>query len=383
MKVVNVCLNGPYTEGFTYQENLLPKYQAALGNDVAIVAPTTSWDAEGSLVCMGEMDYVNQDGIRIVRIENDQSRDVGYKFKTYGKLAPLLNELEPEILFVHGCQFRDASTIARYLKRRPDVRLYVDNHCDYSNSARGFMSKHVLHGVVWRHYARRLLPYAQKFFGVLRARVDFLFENYGLPRDKCELLVMGADDDQVLRATSPDNVRQVRARLGVSQDGFLLVTGGKIDKYKKETLCLLDAMRKLPEGVKLIVFGPVAPELAEEFEKKASHPSIVHIPWADYEESYDYIAAADLAVFPGRHSVYWEQAVGEGVPVLVKEWPGAKHVDCGGNALFLQSCSSDEIFCKIMALLDNPDDYRTMKHVARNCAGEFQYSRIARQSLGE
>ena len=68
MKVVNVCLNGPYTEGFTYQENLLPKYQAALGNDVAIVAPTTSWDAEGSLVCMGEMDYVNQDGIRIVRI---------------------------------------------------------------------------------------------------------------------------------------------------------------------------------------------------------------------------------------------------------------------------------------------------------------------------
>ena len=113
MKVVNVCLNGPYTEGFTYQENLLPKYQAALGNDVAIVAPTTSWDAEGSLVCMGEMDYVNQDGIRIVRIENDQSRDVGYKFKTYGKLAPLLNELEPEILFVHGCQFRDASTIAR------------------------------------------------------------------------------------------------------------------------------------------------------------------------------------------------------------------------------------------------------------------------------
>ena len=82
MKVVNVCLNGPYTEGFTYQENLLPKYQAALGNDVAIVAPTTSWDAEGSLVCMGEMDYVNQDGIRIVRIENDPSRDVGYKFKT-------------------------------------------------------------------------------------------------------------------------------------------------------------------------------------------------------------------------------------------------------------------------------------------------------------
>ncbi|EQI14792.1 UNVERIFIED_ORG: glycosyl transferases group 1 family protein [Clostridioides difficile F501] len=382
MKIVNVCLNGTYTEGFTYQENLLPKYQAALGNDVTIVAPTTSWNTEGFFVNVGEMDYVNQDGIRIVRIENDQSRDVGYKFKTYGKLAPLLDELEPEILFVHGCQFRDASTIARYLKRHPDVHLFVDSHCDYANSARSFVSKHVLHRVVWKHYARQLLPYAQKFFGVLPARVDFLVENYGLPRDKCKLLVMGADDDQVFRATSPGNTRQVRERLGVSQDDFLLVTGGKIDKNKKETLCLLDAMRKLPGGVKLVVFGPVAPELAEEFEKRASHPSIAHIAWADCEESYDYIAAADLAVFPGTHSVYWEQAVGEGIPVMVKEWPGANHVDRGGNALFLQSCSPDEISCKIMALLDNPDDYRTMKHVARDCAGEFRYSWIARQSLG-
>ena len=38
-------------------------------------------------------------------------------------------------------------------------------------------------------------PYVNKFYGVLPARVDFLINEYKLPKNKVELLVMGADDD--------------------------------------------------------------------------------------------------------------------------------------------------------------------------------------------
>ena len=36
------------------------------------------------------------------------------------------------------------------------------------------------------------------------------------------------------------------------------------------------------------------------------------------KDSYDYFEASDLVVFPGCHSVMWEQVTGQGKPMLVK-----------------------------------------------------------------
>ena len=101
-------------------------------------------------------------------------------------------------------------------------------------------------------------------------------------------------------------------------------------------------------------------------------------------DSYKYFAASDLVVFPGRHSVYWEQVTGLGVPMLCKEWDGTKHVDLGGNVRFLRHDSTKEIQREIERLLDNPGEYGKMKEVARREGMKvFSYRRIARQSLEE
>ena len=213
--------------------------------------------------------------------------------------------------------------------------------------------------------AKKIEPYTEKFYGVMPSRVDFLKEMYGISKDKVELLVMGADDEKVVAALNPKVRNTVRNKYGIGKSEFLIVTGGKIDAAKMQTLLLMEAVNRI-DGIKLIVFGSVADELIENVEQLCSN-RVQYIGWVDSSMTDRYFAAADLVVFPGRHSVFWEQVVGLGIPMLVKDWPGTHHVDMGGNVRFLENDSVEEIEEAINNIVLK-DNYQTMFDAAkRNC----------------
>jgi len=265
----------------------------------------------------------------------------------------------------------------------PGVRVYVDNHGDFSNSATNWFSRNILHKIIWRHCAHKIEPYAKKFYGVLPVRVDFLRNVYKLPHDKCELLVMGADDSEVEAADKPEIRKEIRSQYGLKDDDFVIMTGGKIDAFKTQTLLLMEAVQKIDrEDVKLIVFGSVTQELKEKVNALADGKKVQYIGWVQAKDSYKYFAAADLMVFPGRHSVFWEQVVAQGRPMLCKEWPGTTHVNVNGNVRFLTQDSTEEIRTEIEKLLD-PQEYQKMYDLAQKARSEFLYSDIARRSIEE
>ena len=381
-KVTHICLANFYCEGYTYQENMLSRFHRKLGFDVDVIASRVSFDGDGkpSLLSHTE-EYTNKYGVHVRRLDYAKPEKVFRILRRYVGLDKILEDSSPDIIFVHGCQFLDASVVTDYADRHPDVALYVDNHADYSNSATNWLSKHVLHRVVWRHCARVLEPHARMFWGVLPARVDFLVENYGLPREKCSLLVMGADDDEVARASRPEVRAAVRSRFGFSGSDFVVVTGGKIDLAKTQTLLLMDAVLSMGDDVKLLVFGPVVPELRGEFESRLREGKVVHVPWADSSEAYDYFSAADVVCFPGRHSVYWEQTAGMGKPLVVKRWPGTEHVDACGNVLFLESDRVEEIRCRLTEARSGLED-GALGEKARRATRGFMYSDISRRAIG-
>ena len=110
---------------------------------------------------------------------------------------------------------------------------------------------------------------------------------------------------------------------------------------------------------------------------------VQYIGWIRSEESYRYFAASDLVVFPGRHSVFWEQVAAQGIPMLVKDWPGTHHIDLGGNVYFLKEDSAEEIQEEIEALIEHPQTYQKMKSVAVEKGMQaFSYSHIARAAIG-
>src|SRR5699024_1260183 len=237
----------------------------------------------------------------------------------------LVNE-KPNILFIHGVQFLDMQEVVKYLKGNPETKVYVDNHADFSNSATNRISKNVLHKIIWKKMAEMIEPYTTKFYGVLPARVDFLKKIYKIPSNKVDLLVMGADDEKVEEAATEESRMIVRKKFNIRKDDFLIVTGGKIDKAKRQVLNLMNVVAKLNDSkVKLIVYGSVIPEMQEQVNRLAQNESIEYIGWINNDESYQLFSAADLVVFPGRHSVYWEQVVAMGTPMVVKYWDGTTH----------------------------------------------------------
>ena len=383
MRITHLCLGCFFPDGYSYQENMLPKYHKKLGHDVSVVASLQTFDKNGNVSYMEKAsEYRNEYDIPVQRLDYKAPLKVYRKLKRFIGTYEAIEKTNPDILFIHGCQFMDMDVIVKYLKKHPNVTVYVDNHADFSNSAKNWASFTFLHKILWKHCAHIINPYTKKFYGVLPARVDFLINVYGLPADKVELLVMGADDEKVEAALKPEVKKEIREKYGITGDDFLIITGGKIDNFKKQILYLMEAVNKLQnEKVKLIVFGSVIPELKEKVESLVS-PYTQYIGWVQSDQTDKYYAASDLVVFPGRHSVFWEQVAGLGKPMLCKAWDGTKHVDLGGNVIFLEKDSAEEIYEIIKRLTENRSEYEKMLTVAKEKGMEtFSYKEIAKRSI--
>lgn len=383
MKIIHLMLACFYIDNYSYQENYLPKYHKLQGNDVEIIASLFTFDENGNGTWLPEAKkYINEYDIPVTRLDFKKSK-IARVLRQYDGLEKELQRTEPDLIFIHGVQFADITIVAEYCKNHPGVRVYVDNHSDFSNSAKNWVSKNIQHEILWRHFAQKINPYVKKFYGVLPARVDFLANEYKLPREKIELLVMGADDECVDKAANPEIRKTIREKYGISEDDFVIMTGGKIDAFKTQTLLLMEAVHQLENpNVKLLVFGSVTPELKDKVTALADGKRVQYIGWVQSKDSYDYFAAADLVVFPGRHSVFWEQVVAQGKPMIVKYWDGTTHVDVCGNVEFLYEDSTEEIKEKIEKIIE-PANYSAMKENARKASEHFMYSKIAQRSIAE
>ncbi len=383
MKIVHIMLCGIVTDGWNYQDNLLTKYHAKNGHEVTMITSRWVWNNKGQFEIYDRSEYINEDNVKVIRLPIKFDKPFRSKFKRYKGLYESIESENPDILFVHGVSFLDVDVVVKYLEKNENVKVYVDNHSDFSNSATNWLSKNILHKILWRHTAHIIEPYTTKFYGVLPARVDFLKNVYKLPPEKCELLVMGADDEKVEEARESAVREEIRSRYGIKEDDFFIITGGKIDPWKTQTLLLMEAVAKIDDPrVKLIVFGSVTPDLKEKVETLCVADKVQYIGWVESQKSYKYFAAADLVAFPGRHSVFWEQVAGLGIPMLCKYWEGTTHVDLGGNVEFLQEDSADEIYRKIVDIATTPGKYEKMKAVAEGKNMEvFSYENIARRCI--
>lgn len=382
MTILHICTI--FTDGLTYQENLLTKYMVRSGNQVYVIAPPIVYDQNGQLVeTSAPASYSNEDGVHVIRLKFCTPHKLWSRLRKMRDFSCELERINPDIIFLHNPQTVDATIICNYISRNPKVRLYVDSHTDFSNSATNWLSKKILHGIIWKHYAQKLQKYAVKFYGVLPARVNFLKDVYGISDKKAELLVMGGDDDLIAHASIKENIDKVRAKYHVDESDFLIVTGGKIDLAKRQTLLLLQAISEIKlDTIKLLVFGSIDPIMKDEVNKYIDNKRIIYAGWQDAISSYELFGAAQMVVFPGRHSVYWEQVVSQGIPMMCKLWNGTTHVDIGGNVIFLEEDSSELIKRKLLEVYNDEKKYNLMKEKALSeKRSQFMYSEISRKSI--
>lgn len=389
MKILHCCLAAFYIDDFGYQENILPKMHLRQGHDVKIIASTETYVERNKLGYIAPGTYMTREGIPITRIPYQSwlPHVIMKKLRLYRKLIKGIKDFSPDIIFLHDCQFISIVSVAQYLKANVNTKLYVDSHTDFINSGRGWVSKNILHRVVYRFCAKLIENRAEKFFGTLPIRSDFLHEVYGINPEKIALLPFGADDS-LFNWNDRTMIRnRLRTELKISEDTFVIITGGKIDN-RKNIHYLLEAFKDVCDEsnnrhIKLIVFGKPVEDLKETIEKASLHRDIIYIEWLPSEEIHKYFFAADLGIFPGTHSVLWEEAVGMGLPCVFQKWRGITHISLNGNCQFLDDGRNvNEIINIIKVILDDPESYIKMLEIAqREGPKRFSYSQIAIQAI--
>ena len=382
-KIVHLCLGNFFIDGYSYQENILPKYHVKLGFEVTVIASMVSFDEHGKFCLLSNCgEYFDSNGFKIVRLP--YKRGLAYKlnklFRYYEGTYECLEREKPDIIFIHNTTFGDAKEVVKYIKRHKNVKVYADSHVDWINSGHNFLSRQILHKIIWRHYTKLLLPYCKKVYGVLPIRCEYLNKVYKVPAEKIEYLPIGVDDDSIPTKETRMTVRaEIRKNLKINDTDFVIATGGKIDRFK-HTLELMRVINKLKEArLHLLIFGTILPELENEFNGLLSD-NIHYVGWCNATQVTKYLLASDLACFPGTHSTLWEQSIGLSIPCIFRKWHGMEHVNVNGNCIYLEHSDEDEIKDAIMRILDK-DFYKRLLLNAQNASKKFLYSDIAKQSI--
>lgn len=387
MKILHCCLAAFYIDNYSYQENILPKFHKKQGHDVRILASTETYNSNVELSYIEPSSYSTSDDISITRIGYIKwlPKTVARKLRIYKGVKQYLDTFMPDVIFMHDCQFLSILTFSNYAKKNK-VTIYIDSHTDFVNSGKSWVSKYILHKIIYKFCAKKIESYTARFYGTLPLRNEFLKNVYGLEPSKIELLPFGADDSLFNWNEKQEIRTELRKKLNIADDTLVFITGGKIDRRKNIHLLLkvwneLKDNNNLP-NTKLILFGKPNEEMKSEVEQLIKGQDIIYIDWLASKEIHKYFFASDLALFPGTHSVLWEEAVGLGLPCVFKKWEGIQHVHLGGNCMFIEEVNSSSIKDVLLKITEDKSTFEEMKEKAELLGPKtFIYSEIARRSI--
>lgn len=332
MKILMVCEF--YDDALEYQENLLAKYYATGGHDVTIITSTIRsiqdyyHDRDRG---KGPRSVEQTAHARLIRLPFRYN--FLHRIKVFESISEIIKDEKPDLLYFHDI-IPNILEGVQYVRDRPECAMIMDYHADITNSGANWLSRRVLHGVIRKAILDRARPYLQKIFPIVPAGIEFLKDYYDVSDTEMELLPLGTDQDYASRILTGDARETIRAQLGIGKDALVVFTGGKLTPSKR-TEDLLAAVNSLYDhSIHVIVVGAADGTLSEYsamIDRMSSGNHNIHmVGWQDRAGVYDYMSAADLAVFPASQSVMWQQSLGMGLPLIVSEQSrgtrGVQHV---------------------------------------------------------
>lgn len=382
-KIVHVQLTG-FGEGLGYQENMLLKYHKKLGYEVTMITSCKAFFSGGhKYVEPGENHLGN--GVKIIRLCYVPfiPKKVSSRLSWVRGLTKALENEKPDVIFVHGISSVSLCSIVRLVSFNAAIKVYVDNHADFYNSAQNWISK-LVHKTLWRYMAKKLEKIADSFFTITAGCKKFMEKYYAIPPEKIELLQLGGDPEFIDKARGQEIRTKVREQLGFKDSDLVLITGGKLDG-KKEVISLMKIVKELShKNLKLIVFGSVHESIAEEFYSiNDITKNICYVGWLNLSQTYEYFLASDLAVFPGTQSALWNHAIFCGLPAIFRRWEGMTDFTISGKyrpCILVENC--EQLKKEIEELLWDQGKLKKLKDEAKKVSKWFSYEFIARRAIG-
>jgi glycosyltransferase involved in cell wall biosynthesis len=383
VKIIHIAQR--YHEGFGYHENLLPRYQAALGHEVVLIASERRRRTlpGGQTVEPAAGEYM--DGpVRIVRLPVRGEFKV--RFVLFKGLENVLEGERPDYIYHHGVAYLSLLTAARYRRTHPSVFLAADNHADYANSARHIAWRLAYYRAFWTGLIGRYAGDIDLVFGVTPERCVFAEKEFGVPAAMIRFLPMGADVEAAEAPGAGPRGEDAAAWLARGRDGqrrrhdapLRLVTGGKW-RAGRGLEALVEAVRGHGAGIELGIFGSLCDKATRRLAAGAGS-NMSFLGWQDRAGTMALLGNADLAVWPGQHTTIIEDAVAAGTPLIIRLYGSTSHI-IRGNGTYLHSGDAGEIGRALTEAAGGRDAVEAMRERAAAMRDLLSYREVAAESL--
>lgn len=305
-----------------YQVNLLAKYLAVEGYEVYIVT--------------SELDKIPDALTDFFGKENIEERDRVYEGKydvkiirvpiyTYisgrsiytPKLWKVLDEINPDILYVHGCDTFIGVCILwnvqKYIKKY-NCKVISDNHMVDMASGNKFreLFRKFYRLFVTPRIIRNRIP-------ILRMATDnYIEKNFAIPLEQAPLIQFGSDTK--LFHTNQKRKMEFRKKKNISSDALVFCYAGKLDESKGGKF-LADAIKEkfnLSREVIFLIAGNTSGQYGRQVKAllKKSENRIIRLPTQKYEGLSKIYQVSDVAIFPRACSLSFYDVQACGLPVI-------------------------------------------------------------------
>lgn len=358
-RIVHICLCGPYSDGFAYQENELVAHHVAMGHEVTVLATTETYGPDRNLVYIAPGETRTQDGALLVRLPYRQwapSAVMG-KLRMHADVSRWLEKLLPDIVLFHGLCSWELVAAARYKRLHPLTRLYADCHEDFNNSARTWSSKWLLHFAYYRSVLKYALPWIDKVLCVTVESLSFARDFYGVDSEMLELYPLGGDvlDDELYYVKRT----VTRQQLGLDDSHIALVQSGKLDATKQLSKALR-ALASVPDSrLRYFIAGQMTPDVQAEAQPLIdADPRVSYMGWMKPDSLRDLLCAADVYVQPFGQTATTQMSLCCRCAMIIQDLPSHRALYCDNGYLTSEKKGLGEAFHYILAHADRLDAMR-------------------------
>lgn len=381
MRIVHLCLSCFYIDDFNYQENVVPRFHKRAGHEVHIIASTEIYDEARRLTYRAPGAYLSSDGIPVERFAYVKwlPLSLAKKLRIHSGIYHRLATLRPDVILFHGLCGFELLTAVRYKRDHPEVRLFADSHEDSNNSARTWISKHVLHGLYYKAIARHAVRWIEKVFCVSLETIEFVHSTYRIPRGKLEYLPLGGE---VWPEAEYQRIRsEVRAQHGFRDNEIIIVQGGKMGRRKRLIESLQIFRKMAPAKCRLVLMGSIDEDIRPEAEALLKDAdSICFLGWKSGTEVAHLLCAADIYLQPGSQSALLQNAICARCAIIAADVPSHKPFQRDNGWLINSSEELELIFRQIEA---GAADIPSMQAASGTLAAELlDYARISERIVG-
>lgn len=319
MKVVHVCLSCFYIDGFSYQENEIVRQHINEGHDVTVLASTETYK-DNQLTYVEPSTYTGAEGSKVIRLGYRKflPHNIMKKLRIHHSVYQTLESEAPDVVMFHGLCGWELLNVSKYCSNNPSTIFYVDSHEDFNNSARGFISKYVLHKLYYKQIVKACLSKIPKILCISLDTIEFVANFYAVPRNKLEFFPLGGEVFDDLEYNTRRN--SCRKRLGIGDDTILLLQSGKFSKRKKLVESLKAFNQLDSTNIRFVLAGIVDDEIDLEVNRLIKdNNNIEFLGWKDANEVRDLLCAADLYLQPGTQSATMQMSLCARCPVVLDD----------------------------------------------------------------